>query len=305
MLTVVYITSRESPRFDWFLDSLHVQAGGEASVIVVDLRVDEPGRREEVQRAAAGRFPKLLHVEPMPNVWQGKHRLTAVDCWAISTAKNTGLCLATTDWIAFCDDLSVLSPTWYAAVQRAASGRYPYVVAGAYQKVHDLVVEGGRIVQFTEIPDRDPRMRLGTDRPVKTSGSNLFGCTQALPVEWMLKVNGFDETCNTVGLEDCMFGCMLANNGYGIRYDYSMMLIEDRTPSKLGAPPKRRDKGVSPNDKSHSTVARCKKRRSAGHARNLRAIRASVLAGGDWPIPTEPTTDWWDGQPLNEIEWHP
>lgn len=302
-LSVVYITSREFPRWDWFIDSLRAQMlpGDPVKIIVVDLYAENRARREHLRQTANGL--NVWHTTPMPNVWQGKHRITKCDWWAIATAKNTGLCLAGTEWVAFCDDRSCLGDKWLVAVKEAMKGNY--AVAGAYQKVHNLVVENGLVKTFTDIDDGHDTYRAGyghPERALKCPGWLMFGCTQALPVEWALKVNGFDETCNSVGLEDTMFGHMLANNGYPICYDRRMLLWEDRTPGQLGSAPKRRDKGVSPADKSHAVQSMLCGLKRAMHPRNIREIRSRILNGGKWPVPTEPTTDFWDNQMLSQME---
>lgn len=298
MLTAVYVTARVEPEIRWFLDSLRRQMGHDdlVDVIIVDLLVDTPGRKIEDSR-----FVMLRHVAPMPNVWQGVHRLMSCDTWAAATARNTGICLAQGSFIAFCDDRSVLGERWLEAVREAKTKKY--AVAGAYQKVYDLKVEDGRIAGFTHRNDGiDFRIKNGIPtRPIGCRGSNVFGATLGLPLEWALEINGFDETTNTVGLEDCMFGRMLANAGKPIKYDYRMLLVEDRTPEKRAGEPKRKDKGVSPNDKSHGIVAKLTSRKKALHERDLRAIRTQVLGGGPWPIPTGPTHDWWDGEQLKEM----
>jgi hypothetical protein len=263
--------------------------------VIVDLHAEK-------RKLEDSRF-ELLHVEPMPNVWQGKHRITSADCWAAATARNTGLCLTTTEWVAFVDDRSVLSFKWLEAVRHAMAGRY--VVAGGYRKVHDLVVEDGLLVSSTEIPDgSDHRLRTyPSDRAVPCTGSNVFGASLALPIEWMLDVNGFDETTNGLGVEDCMFGCMLQNRRLPIRYDYSMLVIEDRTPGHLDPAPKRKDKGTSPHDKSHALVNKLSKLKRASHPRDLRKIRDAAIRGEPWPVPTGPDRDWYDGTLLRDEVW--
>jgi hypothetical protein len=291
-LTVVFITARKEPCFEWFWDSLcpQIKVGEIVDVIVVDLHCEEPGRVEG-----------FLRVPPMPNVWQGPHRLTNCDVWAIATAKNTALCLARTEWIAYCDDRAVLGDHWLESVKEAMRGEY--VVTGSYEKRTGMIVENGKIVDYGTLIGDDHRAAIyPKDRAVKCKGSQLFGVTQALPVEWLLRVNGFDETCNGLGLEDCMLGCMLVNNKRRVRYDYRMHLTEDRTGNGV-APIKRKDKGVSPNDKSHALVALLEKQKKAIHDRDIRAIRETVLRGEPFPIPTTPTHDWWDGTPLAEEHW--
>src|SRR5688572_836003 len=131
-LTVCYITCRKNHKFEWFMDSLKLQPGytTDIKVIRVDLYCDERHMEGDV-----------LVVPPKPNVWQGKHRKTKENWWAIANAKNTGICLCETEWFSTADDRSVLVPTWLGAVKEAMEKNY--VVAGAYEKVHNLRVENG------------------------------------------------------------------------------------------------------------------------------------------------------------------
>ena len=80
----------------------------------------------------------------------------------------------------------------------------------------------------------------------------MFGCTFALPLEWALQMNGFEEGCDGLSMEDVIFGLMLKNNGFRIDYDPQMRMIEDRTEGEISAGhgvgrrfEARQDKGVS------------------------------------------------------------
>lgn len=284
--------------FECFLSTLlpQLEASDEVKIICV-----ESWRREPSTVFDKGGV-WIWYVPVMPNIWQGPHRITKHDWWAASTARNTGLCLTGTDWVAFCDDRSALGYHWLASVKEAMKGRY--VVAGAYQKVANMKVQGGRIT-YDVIEDGIDKYRSPKGHPkraVKCGYEFLFGCTLALPTEWALEVNGFDETCNSVGCEDIMFGAMLHNNGRPIYYDMRMMLYEDRTEGKCPPSPPRRDKGISPNDKSHALTHWLGHQKRAVHNRDIRSIRSSVLNGGQWPVPTEPTTDFYDGENLSVME---
>lgn len=295
-LTIVYITSRQDSMFDLFLRTLRPQLrqGDEVKVICV-----ESWRREPARFLENGIW--VWYVPVMPNIWQGPSRITKHDWWAASTARNTGLCLTGTDWVAFCDDRSALGYHWLASVKEAQKGNY--VVAGAYQKVANLALNNGRLT-FDPLENGADTYRAPhghPERAVRCGWNFVFGCTLALPTEWALEVNGFDETCNSVGAEDNMFGAMLHNNGRPIYYDSRMIIYEDRTPGKFQPSPPRRDKGVSPRDKSHALYSRLTNQKTAVHNRDIRAIRASVLNGGPWPIPTEPTNDFYDQEPLSSM----
>jgi hypothetical protein len=289
-LTICYVTARKEPNIEWFLQSLEhqVKPGDPVNVIVVDFHGDMGDRSKK--------FP-VKYVLPKPNVWQGEHRLTQKEWWATSAYRNTGLCCANSEWIAWIDDRSVLMPTWLQAVRDAMAGNY--AVCGAYEKRTGMTVENGFIRHGGIVIGEDPRRtyRRLSDVP----GSYWFGCTNALPVEWALRVNGYDESCDSLGLEDCIFGQMLQLNGHPIKYDPRMKIVEDRSSEFYEAAVGRTDKGTSPNDKSHALLQRVAGKKQATHHWNLREVRDQVLRGEPFPIPTEPTTDWWDGKPLSEF----
>lgn len=296
-LTIVFITARREPRLDWFMASLRRQlkAGDRVEVIAVSLYDIPP---EDGVRI----------VGVKPNIWQGPHRIMKRDWWGISTARNTGLCLCTTPWILFTDDRGILYPHSLRAVNRAM--HFTYAVNGSYEKVHDLVVENGLAKSFKETGGKDCRIKqrkdigLADKGPMKCPGQWWFGAISALPTEWALAINGWDETCDGLGMEDNMFGVMLENSGFPVFFDPELGLMEDRTPYANEGLPVRRDKGIDPNDKSHMLLNMLKGRKTAAHHWNIRQVREDVLAGKPWPIPTEPVRDFFDGQLLSEMEPH-
>lgn len=301
-LTVVYITSRPEPKIEWFLESLYLQAYHDDSitVVVIDSLVPRPlpwmKNLDSRFRYALGR--------PKPTVWQGAHRLTKADWWAASNARNTGICLCSTDFIAFVDDRCVLTPTWLQSIREAMAGNY--TVFGAYEKRHGMTVENGvikhgGIVQAVDGRETYAMAEWQGQTPHACGGEWAFGCTLALPLEWALQVNGYDENCDGLSMEDVIFGMMLQNNGFDLRYDYRMKIIEDRSVEHLGPTMIRKDKGTSPNDKSHALLNSLKGLKSASHPINLRQIRADVLAGKPFPAPWGPTKDWYDEQPVSEM----
>lgn len=305
-LTVCYITCRKNHQFEWFMESLcsQIRDGDEVHVIQVN---EHQGVSETLPPPKVVSPPKwsavksIRYVCPKPSVWRGKYRLTKEPWWAISNAKNTGICLCETEWYATVDDRSVLVPTWLEAVKLAMQNNY--VVAGAYEKVHNLKVENGVILSYDKPGDgmdfRYPKN--GRLHPQMIGGNSFYGCTGALPMEWCLEVNGFDETCDSLGLEDCLFGSMLDNLGKPFFYDPRMKLVEDRTPSELEPPPLRTDKGVSPNDRSHMLKRNLENLKRASHEWDLRTIREKVLKGGEFPIPSGPIVDYFDGERLQDM----
>lgn len=308
-LTICYVTARKNHQFQWFYDSLVQQTKGDFSgirVVMVDYHMDyrNPVESQEemfcyMDRCGVSGMNTVyrIRVLPKPNVWQGKHKLTKKEWWATSAYRNTGLCLADTDYIAWVDDRSVLMPGWLRAVRDAMAGNY--AVCGAYEKRTGMTVEDGFIKHGGIIIGEDPRRHM--KKPTPVPGNHWFGCTNACPVEWALQVNGYDESCDSLGLEDCIFGEMLERNGFPIKYDPRMKIVEDRSPEFYEAAVGRTDLGVSPNDKSHALLDRCRGKKQATHHWNLREIRERVLRGEPFPIPTEPTHDWFTGKPLTEF----
>lgn len=305
-LTVVYITSRPESNYDWFLDSLINQAESlneDIHIILVDyglflLPIDRKPHFRHHQ------ITTCTQTSPKPTVWQGVHRITKSNWWAASNARNTGICLCQTDWIAFVDDRCVLTTTWLQSVREAMDGNY--VVFGSYEKRHGMTVENGiikhgGIVQAVDGRETYAMAEWKGETPHACGGEWAFGCTLALPLELALQVNGYDENCDGLSMEDVIFGVMLQNNGFDLRYDYRMKIIEDRTPEHCGPAMIRRDKGISPNDKSHALLNSLKGLKSSSHPINLRQIRADVLAGKPFPAPWGPTHDFWDHQPVSEM----
>lgn len=302
-----YMTCRREPMFHWFSDSLHRELGGNyknTKLIIIDFFADEQGRHDYFREKAHSDF---LHKPPKPTVWQGPHKLTQNHYFAAANARNTAICYAPDGWIVFVDDLSVLLPGWIDGVIDAMSEGY--VVLGAYKKVKNLIVDGGNITSFEPFPPGvDSRIKSGARRPVTAAGSWLFGCSFGAPISALLEVNGLDEDADSTGVagEDYLLGIRLQHRGWKFKYDLRMMTYESEelhhTPS--GITGKRMDKGVSPNDKSHAILATALKTPVApnyfGHG-GIAELRQKVLAGEAFPIPTAPTHDWYDQQPLSEL----
>lgn len=306
-LTIAYITFRREPRIQWFLDSIKSPPQNDSMgasphrIVVIDYYAEE--RNFEFKEAL--RLMGIIHTPPKPCVWQGKHRITKEDFFAASNARNTALCLAPDGWIAYVDDLSVLSPTWMTAVRRAQ--REGYIVYGAFKKVLGLMVEEGVVKGYREHPHGvDSRWGYGRDNgPVSAAGSWLFGCSLAAPVECFLQINGWDEDCDSLGSEDSIAGIMLAHHWKQFRYDRSMFTFESEEDHHTQPSLKRYDKGVSPNDKSHAIVKMAMRDRKTAPnyfgPGGIREVRRKVLNGEPFQICQIPQHDWFDGQPLGEV----
>lgn len=140
-----------------------------------------------------------------------------------------------------------------------------------------------------------------SEGPFDCPGEWTYGCSLALPLEWALNVGGFDETCDGVSMEDSIFGLMLQNHQYHITFDPRMKMLEDRTGGQLAPQPRRADKGVSPNDKSHAMLARLRTQKHVLSPVGIRRMRDETLAGIPFSIVTEPQVDWYDGQPIRDF----
>lgn len=306
-LTIAYVTGRRDPKIEWFFDSLKVQLrdGDRVDVIVISLFPNEIN----LANYYLSRYINETQVrEPKPNVWQGEHRLTSQDWWAMSNARNTALCLCKTDYIAYVDDLSVLMPGWLDAVKEAMVGNY--IAAGAYRKVKKLVVENGEVKSY-EPYSEDSRYNLAPDVIGPCTGDWLYGCSCLFPVESLLTVGGWPEICDGLGSEDYCLGIALSNAGFHLKYDKRMMTYEDedlhnsiqegntRTSGGL----KRTDKGVSPHDKSHAVlgIAKGSTYYPNYYPGGMRALREFTLAGNPFPVIQQPQHDWFDGQSISEM----
>lgn len=302
-LTIAYLTSRRLPMIEWFRESLisQILPTDDIRVVVIDFFHSE---RKWAQ------LPGWYHLPPKPTVHQGPHRLTKNDYFAPSNARNTALCYAPDGWIVYADDLSLLGDKWLMAVREAMAGGY--IVCGAFRKVRHMNVQRGRLIEFMDHgAGRDCRWEKGDDNKAVDCPPNwLFGCSCAMPVAALEKINGWPEAvCDSsgVGAEDCFVGEALVRTGHVVKYDRRMFTYESEELHYQEPLMKRMDKGVigTQNSKSWAAVRmlqNCNRfDNDFSPFPDVAALRRHILSGGEFPIPQNPRHDWFDGQALSEL----
>jgi len=231
--TIAYFTSRREPHFEWFMEALAKQSDlKETQLVLIDywLSPGHPHKKPEgrISRMADivdGRC-QFLHIPPKPTPWQGKHRQTSRDWFAASNARNTALIVADGRTFVGVDDLSIPLPGWWDQIRHSAV--HGYLAMGAYKKVRNLKVEHGEIVSYRDDGNgNDSRWGTGSDGGiVPAPGSNLYGCSFALPLEMALRVDGFESFCDSLGAEDSDMGIRLERVGLRAFYNRNFMTLE-------------------------------------------------------------------------------
>jgi hypothetical protein len=227
-VSVVYLTHRRNPRFEWFVEAFARQVGDDdVEVLFVD-GLHSPDRSAALDELVRGRFA-WRHLPAKPNPWNGPQRLTRDEYFAPASARNTGLVCVRSPYLVFCDDCAVPMPGWWDEARAAA--RHGYVVAGAYEKHEEMVVEDGLLVGGRPASEgrdvRDWRWKQGdAEALVQVGGADLYGCSFGAPRELLLAVNGSDELCDPIGWSDCQLGLRLQRQGATIFYSRRMLTVE-------------------------------------------------------------------------------
>jgi len=282
-VTVAFITAREEPHLEWLCDGIEQQAkkGDKIELIVVDA-LGRPAKAIGYRSIKV--IKKLIETRPKPTIWQGAHRITAHDFFANANARNTAIVLCSTGYICFLDDRCRLDPGWLEQV-RIGEKKRSSVLCGTYTKHEDRGVSV------------DHRRQHAPQGRNNCGGSWCYGCNFALPLKWLLEVNGCEEGCDPVGMEDCVLGHMLANAGYQLDFVPAMAVQQDRHGFVHPLDFPRHDPGQTPLDKSHMIQTRFFPRKRTEFTPDLKKLRRLVDKKMSLPIP-DPNgdhRDWFDG----------
>jgi len=236
-LTIVYVTCRREPMFQWFAETLISQYPDGVvtdQIIFIDSFIHhEEGRIEKLAKIVDGRFC-YTHTPPKPSIWRGKYRKTKSNFFDASSTRNTGIVLAENEHIVFVDDLSALADGWLNYHRKAAEDKV--ILCGAYDKVSDIVISSNKIVSY-KANNLDHRgvSQVGNDN-LKVSGGWVFGQNVSFPLEFLERVNGYDEFLARRGCEDCNIGVRMELAGYKdlIFYNKNCLIIEDEAMHSSG-----------------------------------------------------------------------
>ena len=288
-ITIGYITAREQPCLNWLIDGIDQQArsGDKIELIVVDT-LGRPATAIGYRPVKA--ITKLIETRPKPTIWQGPHRITSHDFFANANARNTAIVLCSTDYICFLDDRCKLDPGWLDQM-RLGEKKRSSVICGPYDKHEDWGVSV------------DHRRQIAPQGKRNCGGGWCYGGNFALPLKWLLEVNGCEEGCDPVGLEDCVLGHMLENAGRRIDFINEMSVQQDRRGfvHPLNFP--RHDKGKAPVDKSNAIRVRFFPRKRTEFTPDLKKLRRLVNKKKPLPIPDPKGDyrDWYDGSSIRGV----
>ena len=307
-LTIALTTLRKEPRFDLLVESLIIAAAKYPMITWEFLCIDgilwyDKDRAKKLADIVRGRFP-YRHIPPKPSVWQGPTRFTSKDYWDACGARNTAIIYALGTQVVFIDDCMEVPEDFFFHHFAGVLGNH--AVAGGYT-VHG---EGGN----------DHRLSCVTE-PQFVAGGWTFGMNVSFPMHFVYKVNGYDELYSGAGgVEDCEIGIRLERAGCKLLFNPDCVVIEhygSHDHADWGREEVVEGKVVpkGPKEKMladgkmhyaneyliHKLCAETERYLPLGNRFSLYELRKLALEGKPMPIPTWPTRDWRDLQPLAEM----
>ncbi len=230
-ITICYITARRQPMFKWFIETLISQYPNEIvddEILIIDHFIDyDVNREENLKKLVNGRF-EYTHISPKPSIWIGKYRKTSRNFYDGPNTRNTGFIVCDTEYLVFVDDLTVLMPNWLQYHKRSAERKI--IFSGAYDKVSDIVFNENKFQSYTAKNCDCRLIHQQSDDDINSWGGWAFGTNTGFPIEYILKVNGYDEFLGARrGGEDCNIGVRLENAGFKDKFFYNKncLTIED------------------------------------------------------------------------------
>ena len=239
MISFIYITCRKEPKLEWFVDSLCNQKDDTPiQLVIVDYELQYDETRKELFSNIVRERLDFIHVSSKPNPVQGKYKLTSKNYFAAGSARNTGICYAKYDYLVFVDDTSVMAEDSFIELVKCAKEKL--IVSFGYKKVWEMVVENGKLIsKRSEESGVDSRWNQGSEFR-KIGGSQLFGYS-ASPLSVIIRVDGYDEICNTMGGEDYHYGMRVEKLNIPIYYNRNVVFYESEELADQGNVFMRRD----------------------------------------------------------------
>lgn len=238
-ITFIYITCRENPQLSWFIESLYQQyityknnmGDVVIQLVIVDYNLQYNKLRiDQFKNIINDKFD-YIHVMPFPDAGQGPHKQTKENLFAASLARNTGVCYAKHPYVCFIDDLCWLTDNSFQKIVECA--KLNVIVAFAYKKIFDLVIENNKLIS-TGVINADHRLSIyNPDFLTEISGTHLFGYS-ACPLAEILKINGYDQITDGIGFDDVYFGVRLERAGNKIYYHSGIIFLETEDNCDVG-----------------------------------------------------------------------
>lgn len=229
-LSIVYITCRREPMFEWFVETLISQYENKVvtdQIIFIDsFFCYDDKRGEKLIKIVNERF-NYTHTSAKPSIWRGEHKITRCNFFDASGTRNTGIILSENEHIVFVDDLSALSDGWLNYHRKAAEDKI--ILCGAYDKVSDIVISNGSLTSYTRSNCDHRLQKQASNEKIKIPGGWVFGQNVSFPFEFLERINGYDEFFARRGCEDCNLGIRLELAGYSdlMFYNKNCLIVED------------------------------------------------------------------------------